>query len=46
MSLWIYNRIYFKKNSPIKSPELRRMIAWEYAGCIAVWGKSRCSLDR
>lgn len=38
MSLWIYNRIYFKKNTPIKSPELRRTIAWEYAGCIAAWG--------
>jgi fatty acid desaturase len=37
-SLWIYNRIYFKRNSPIKSPELRRAIVWEFAVCVAAWG--------
>jgi fatty acid desaturase len=34
----IYGRIYFHKNSPIKSPEVRREIRNEYLGIIAVWG--------
>jgi fatty acid desaturase len=34
----IYGRIFFHRNSPIKSAEVRRDIAWEYAAIIAVWG--------
>ncbi len=34
----IYGRIYFHKNSPIKSPEVRRAIRNEYLGIAAVWG--------
>lgn len=33
----IYGRLYFSKKSPIKSPEVRRTIAWEYVGIVAVW---------
>jgi len=34
----IYGRIYFHKNSPIKSPEIRRTIRNEYLGIAVVWG--------
>lgn len=34
----IYGRIYFHKDSPIKSPEVRRTIRNEYLGIIAMWG--------
>ncbi|HYO25663.1 MAG TPA: fatty acid desaturase, partial [Lacipirellulaceae bacterium] len=34
----IYGRIYFHRNSPIKSAELRRTIRYEYLGIAAVWG--------
>jgi fatty acid desaturase len=34
----IYGRIYFHKNSPIKSPEVRRDIRNEYLVIAAVWG--------
>jgi fatty acid desaturase len=33
----IYGRIFFSKNSPIKDPEVRRTIRWEYVGIVAVW---------
>ncbi len=33
----IYGRIYFHRNSPIKSPELRRTIRNEYLAIMAVW---------
>ncbi len=35
---YTYGRIYFHKNSPIKQPEVRRTIAYEYIGLIAFWG--------
>jgi fatty acid desaturase len=35
---YIYSRIYFHKNSPLKNPAVRRTIAWEYAGIILFWG--------
>ncbi|HMO64124.1 MAG TPA: fatty acid desaturase [Verrucomicrobiota bacterium] len=34
----IYGRIYFHRNSPIKSAEVRRLIRNEYWGIAAVWG--------
>lgn len=37
-SIYIYNRIFFHRQSPIKSPGLRRTIWWEYAACAAAWG--------
>ncbi|MCA9235282.1 MAG: fatty acid desaturase [Planctomycetales bacterium] len=33
----IYGRLYFSKKSPIKSPQVRRTIAWEYVGIVAAW---------
>ncbi|MAT70274.1 MAG: fatty acid desaturase [Planctomycetaceae bacterium] len=33
----IYGRLYFSSKSPIKSPDVRRTIAWEYVGIVAVW---------
>jgi fatty acid desaturase len=34
----IYGRIYFHKNSPIKSAAVRRSIRNEYAGIVLAWG--------
>ena len=34
----IYGRTYFHKDSPIKNPAIRRAIAWEYVGMVAIWG--------
>ncbi len=34
----IYGRIYFHRDSPIKSPEIRRTIRNEYLGIAAMWG--------
>ncbi|QDS97398.1 fatty acid desaturase family protein [Adhaeretor mobilis] len=34
----IYGRMFFKKDSPIDSPELRRTIRNEYLAIAAVWG--------
>jgi fatty acid desaturase len=34
----IYGRIYFSKNSPIKSPEVRRAIRMEYLVIASLWG--------
>jgi fatty acid desaturase len=34
----IYGRIYFHRNSPIKSPDVRREIRNEYFAIVAVWG--------
>ena len=34
----IYGRIYFHRDSPIKSPEIRRTIRNEYLAIAAVWG--------
>lgn len=34
----IYGRIYFHRDSPIKSPEMRRTIRNEYLAIIALWG--------
>ena len=33
----IYSRIYFHRDSPVKSPEVRRAIRGEYIGIIFVW---------
>ena len=37
MSPWIYSRIYFHKDSPLKSPEVRRSIRYEYLAMITFW---------
>lgn len=34
----IYGRIYFHRDSPIKSQQLRRTIRWEYLAIAAAWG--------
>ena len=34
---YIYGRIYFHRNSPIKNPDLRRTIRNEYFGLVAFW---------
>jgi fatty acid desaturase len=34
----IYGRIYFHRNSPLKSPEIRRTIRREYLGMALFWG--------
>jgi fatty acid desaturase len=38
MSPFVYGRTYFHKDSPIRSPSLRRTIAYEYVGCVVFWG--------
>jgi fatty acid desaturase len=34
----IYSRMYFHRNSPIKSPEIRRSIRNEYLAIVVIWG--------
>lgn len=34
---FFYSRIYFHRDSPITSPDVRRTILLEYAGMLAVW---------
>jgi len=36
-SPFIYSRIFFHPNSPLKSPEIRRTIRLEYAGIVLFW---------
>lgn len=37
-SAYIYGRIYFHKNSPLKNPKLRATIRNEYILCAVIWG--------
>ena len=38
VSSYIYGRLYFHKDSPLKSPELRRVIRNEYLVILVFWG--------
>jgi fatty acid desaturase len=38
MSPFIYSRIFFHRDSPLKSPAVRRTIWFEYLGIILFWG--------
>ncbi|APZ95613.1 fatty acid desaturase family protein [Fuerstiella marisgermanici] len=35
---FVYGRTFFHKDSPIKSPAIRRATYWEYAAIVAFWG--------
>ena len=37
MSPAIYGRLYWSKDSPVKDPQIRRKLAYEYIGIVAVW---------